>query len=173
MKRVNIIMLLFAFMLPMNFLSLSAQTQNQSEVENQTQNQNRKMNIEEFEKRKVEYIRKEAGLSQSECDKYFPLNNELTRKKFELRINHRDKVQKIKDNSNISDAEYRKLLEDDVEVRLQEATLEKEYAEKFENVLAPEKLYKAQQAEKDFMQREISNFRSAREGNSNNRNRGR
>ena len=83
------------------------------------------------------------------------------------------RFQKIKDNSNISDAEYRKLLEDDVEVRLQEATLEKEYAEKFENVLAPEKLYKAQQAEKDFMQREVSNFRSAREGNSNNRNRGR
>ena len=147
--RSNIIMLLFAFMLSVNFISVQAQNQNR----------NRKMNIEDFEKRKVEYITKEAGLTNSEADKFFPLNNELTRQKFELRRTHRDRVQKIKDNSNISEAEYRKLLEDDVEVKLKEAALDKEFAKKFEGVLAPEKLYKAQQAERDFMQKEVSNFR--------------
>ena len=148
MMRRNIIMLLFAFMLSINFISLQAQ------------NQNRRMNIEEFEKRKVEYVTKEAGLTKSEADKYFPLNNELTKKKFELRKNHRDKVQKIKDSSNISEAEYSKLLADDVEVKLQEAALDKEFAKKFDKVLTPEKLYKAQQAERNFMQKEVSNFRS-------------
>ena len=148
MMRRNIIMLLFAFMLSINFISIHAQ------------NQNRRMNIEKFEKRKVEYIKKEAELTNSEADKFFPLNNELTRMKFELRKNHRDKVQKIKDNSSISDAEYSKLLEDDVEVKLKEAALDKEFAKKFEGVLTPEKLYRAQQAERDFMQQEISNFRS-------------
>ena len=148
MMRKNIIMLLFAFMLSINFISLQAQ------------NQNRRMNIEEFEKRKVEYIRKEAELTNSEADKFFPLNNELTRQKFELRKMHRDRVQKIKDNSDISEAEYRKLLEDDVEVKLKEAALDKEFAKKFEGVLTPEKLYKAQQAERDFMLKEVSNFRS-------------
>ena len=154
MMRKNIIMLLFAFMLSINFISLQAQ------------NQNRRMNIEEFEKRKVEYVTKEAGLTKSEADKYFPLNNELTKKKFELRKNHRDKVQKIKDNSNISEAEYSKLLADDVEVKLQEAALDKEFAKKFDKVLTPEKLYKAQQAERNFMQKEISNFRSGQNSNS-------
>lgn len=148
-------------LLPVNFLSLSAQTQN------------RRMNIEDYEKRKVEYIRKAADLTQAESDKYFPLNNELTQKKFELRKRHRDKVQKIKDNSNISDDEYRKLLEDDMEVKIQEANLDKEYAEKFEKVLTPEKLYKAQQAERDFMQQEVSNFRNTqgatRQGNNRRR----
>ena len=148
MMRRNIIMLMFAFMLSINFISIQAQ------------NQNRRMNIEEFEKRKVEYIKKEAELTNSEADKFFPLNNELTRMKFELRKNHRDKVQKIKDNSSISDAEYSKLLEDDVEVKLKEAALDKEFAKKFEGVLTPEKLYRAQQAERYFMQQEISNFRS-------------
>lgn len=148
--RSNIIMLLFAFMLSLNFISIQAQNQNQ----------NRRMNIEEFEKRKVEYIRKEAELTNSEADKFFPLNNELTRQKFELRKMHRDRVQKIKDNSDISEAEYRKLLEDDVEVKLKEAALDKEFAKKFEGVLTPEKLYKAQQAERDFMLKEVSNFRS-------------
>lgn len=150
--RSNIIMLLFAFMLSLNFISIQAQNQNQ--------NQNRRMNIEEFEKRKVEYIRKEAELTNSEADKFFPLNNELTRQKFELRKMHRDRVQKIKDNSDISEAEYRKLLDDDVEVKLKEAALDKEFAKKFEGVLTPEKLYKAQQAERDFMLKEVSNFRS-------------
>jgi Spy/CpxP family protein refolding chaperone len=154
MMRSNIIMLLFAFLLSLNFISLEAQNQNQNE------NQKRRMNIEEFEKRKVEYIRKEAGLTKSEADKFFPLNNELTKKKFELRKNHRDRVQKIKDSSDISEAVYRKLLEDDVEVKLKEAALDKEFAKKFEGVLTPEKLYKAQQSERDFMQKELSNFRS-------------
>ena len=150
MMRSNIIMLLFAFMLSLNFIFIQAQNQNQ----------NRRMNIEEFEKRKVEYIRKEAELTNSEADKFFPLKNELTRQKFELRKMHRDRVQKIKDNSDISEAEYRKLLEDDVEVKLKEAALDKEFAKKFEGVLTPEKLYKAQQAERDFMLKEVSNFRS-------------
>ena len=150
MMRSNIIMLLFAFMLSLNFISIQAQNQNQ----------NRRMNIEEFEKRKVEYIRKEAELTNSEADKFFPLNNKLTRQKFELRKMHRDRVQKIKDNSDISDAEYRKLLDDDVDVKLKEAALDKEFAKKFEGILTPEKLYKAQQAERDFMLKEVSNFRS-------------
>jgi hypothetical protein len=122
------------------------------------------MNMADYEKRKMEYVRKEAELTQAEANKYFPLNNELTKKKFELHKKHRDKVQRIKDNSNISDEEYRKLLEDDVDLKLKEASLDKEYAAKFEKVLAPEKLYKAQQAERSFMQKEVMNFRGEQGG---------
>ena len=141
-------LLLFTLLLSMFTSTLTAQ------------NRSRRMNIEDYEKRKMEFIKTQAGLTNSEAEKYFPLNSELTKKKFDLRILHRDKVQKIKDNSNLSDSEYRKLLEDDMEVKLQEAALDKEYAEKFEKVLSPEKLYRAQQAERECMQREVSNFRS-------------
>lgn len=147
--RRSVILLLCALILPANFLILSAQT-----------SQNRKMNMADYEKRKKEYVTKEAGLTQDEAGKYFPLSNELTQKKFKLHRSHRDKVQSIKDNSNISDEEYRRMLEDDVEVKLKEAALEKEYSAKFEKVLPPEKLYKAQQAERDFIQREVTNFRN-------------
>lgn len=152
--RRTVILLLCVFILPVNFFILSAQNV-----------QDRKMNMADYEKRKKEYVTKEAGLTRDEANKYFPLSNELTQKKFELHKSHRDKVQRIKDNSNISDEEYRKMLEDDVEVRLKEAALDKEYAAKFEKVLSPEKLYKAQQAERDFIQREVTNFRN--EGRSN------
>jgi len=102
--------------------------------------QERKMNMADYEKRKKEFVEKEAGLSKAEADKYFPLTNELTKKKFELHRIHREKVQRIKDNSNISEAEYRKLLDDDVELKMKEAALDKEYAPRFEKVLSPEKL---------------------------------
>ncbi len=151
MKR-YIILFLCTIILPA-YLSITAQ------------NTNRKMNMQEYEKRKKEYVQKEAGLTQAEANKYFPLSNELTQKKFNLRKLHRDKVNRIKDNSNISDAEYRKLLDDDLEVRQQESALDKEYADKFEKVLSPEKLFKAQQAERDFIQKEVINFRSGQRGN--------
>ncbi len=150
--RKNIILLLFCIlMLPAQISTLTAQ--------------NRKMDMADYEKRKMEYIRKEAGLTQEEAGKYFPLNNELTQKKFDLHKRHRDKIQRIKDNSNISDEEYKRMMEDDVEVKLKEAALDKEYSTRFGKVLTPEKLYRAQQAERKFIQQEVSNFRTG-QGNS-------
>jgi len=156
MKR-DIIFLLCLILLPMQVVTLSAQE--------------KKMNMADYEKRKKEFIQREAGLSKAEADKYFPLNSELTKKKFELHRIHREKVQRIKENSNISDEEYKKMLEDDVELKMKEAALEKEYAPKFEKVLTPEKLYRAQQAERDFIQKEVINFRNNRNNRNNNRNR--
>lgn len=147
MKR-NIILLICLILLPLQVMTLTAQE--------------KKMNMADYEKRKKEFVVKEAGLSKAEADKYFPLTNELTKKKFELHRKHREKVQRIKDNSKISEAEYRKLLDDDVDLKMKEAALEKEYAPRFEKVLTPEKLYRAQQAERQFIQKEVTNFRSNR-----------
>lgn len=124
--------------------------------------QQRKMDMKEYEKRKMEYIKKEAGLSQEEANKYFPLNNELSQKKFELHRQFRDKSQNM-NKEKMSDEEYRKLLDSDVNVKLKEAELDKEYSNKFEKALTPQKLYKAQQAERNFMQREVTKFREERD----------
>jgi uncharacterized membrane protein YgaE (UPF0421/DUF939 family) len=106
------------------------------------------------------------------------LNNELNQKKFELNRQHREKIEKMRKNKEITDDEYRNILENDVEVKLKEAELDKEYADKFKKVLSPEKLYKARQAEKNFIQQEVSRFRkennmqnreNQRKSNSNNR----
>lgn len=154
MKRNNIL-LLTVFILSISAFSLSAQTPE------------RKMNMKDFEKRKMEYITKEAGLTQDEASKYFPLSNELAQKKFEMHRSFRAQAQNLK-KGDMSDEEYRKLLDSDVNIRLKEAELEKEYSSKFEKVLPPQKLYQAQQAEKSFMQIEVSKFREER-GNSQNR----
>lgn len=120
----------------------------------------KKMNIAEFEKRKTEYITEAAELSKEEANKFFPVYNELTKKRFELHKEYRGKVEKMKDNkSDMSADEYKKLLENDVELKIKEAELEKEYSSILEKVISPEKLYKAQQAERKFMQEEIKKFR--------------
>ncbi|MDD2245461.1 MAG: hypothetical protein PHI70_00405 [Proteiniphilum sp.] len=153
--RKSIVLLFSVLMLPLFSFTISAQ--------------NRKMNMADYEKRKMEYIKKEAGLTQEEANKYFPLNNELTQKKFDLHKRHRDKIDRIKDNNNISEEEYRKMLDDDVDVKLREAALNKEYSAKFEKVLSPEKLYRAQQAERSFIQKEVTNFRSGQGSREKNR----
>lgn len=122
--------------------------------------QARRINMADYEKRKMEYIQKEAGLTKEEANRYFPLYNELSKKRFELHKQHRDKVEKMKQNNkNMSAEEYRQLLENDVDIKLKEAALDKQYSEKFEKALSPEKLYRAQQAERKFMQIEVMKFR--------------
>ena len=73
----------------------------------------------------------------------------------------------MRKNKEITDDEYRNILENDVEVKLKEAELDKEYADKFKKVLSPEKLYKARQAENNYIQQEVSRFR--KENNMQNR----
>lgn len=152
--RRNIILLVCTLALSAYFLPIAAQN-----------SPAKKMNMADYEKRKREFVTKEAGLTNEEASKYFPLSNELTQKKFQLNRNHRDKVQRMKENNNISEEEYRKMLGDDVDVKLKEAELDKEYATKFEKVLSPEKLFNAQQAERNFIQREVTNFRNEEKGN--------
>jgi hypothetical protein len=122
--------------------------------------QDRKMNVEDFEKRKQAYVKEKAALTDEEAQRYFPLNSELNQKKFELNRQHRQKLEKArKNNQKMSDEEYRQIIENDVELKMKEAELEKEYSAKFDKVLSPEKLFKAQQAEKTFIQQEIARFR--------------
>jgi DNA-directed RNA polymerase specialized sigma24 family protein len=59
----------------------------------------------------------------------------------------------------MSNEEYRQLLENDVDVKLKEAELDKQYSDKLEKILSPEKLYRAQQAERKFMQQEVMKLR--------------
>lgn len=147
MKKNKIFLL--CFMLLTMILSTKAFAQDQ-----------KKMNVADFEKRKMEFIIKEAGLTDEEAQKFFPIFNELTQKKFSLHKGHRDIIEKIKnEKKNISDDEYKRMLENDTEVKLKEAELDKAYSSKLEEVLSPEKLYKAQQAERKFIQLELLKYR--------------
>ena len=120
------------------------------------------MNLQEFEKSKQEFIVKEAGLTQEEADKFFPLNNELQRKKLDLHRKHQEEMKLTKESENISDEEYKQLIDENINLKMKEAELDKEYSEKFNLMMPPQKLYKAHQAERAFMQEELRKFRETK-----------
>lgn len=120
------------------------------------------MNLQAFEKSKQEFIIKEAGLTPEEAEKFFPLNTELQKKKLELHRKHKEGVRHTQEAENISDEEYEKLIEENINVKMKEAELDKEYSEKFNKLMSPQKLFKAQQAERTFMQEELRKYRESK-----------
>ena len=122
------------------------------------------MNLQAFEKSKQEFIIKEAGLTQKEAESFFPLNSELQKKKLDLHRKHKEDMKQTKESENISDEEYEHLLKENINLKMKEAELDKEYSEKFNKLMSPEKLFKAQQAERTFMQEELRKFRESKEG---------
>ncbi len=120
------------------------------------------MNLQEFEKNKQEFIIKEAGLTEEEADKFFPINNELQKKKLDLHRKHQEDLKLIKESKNISDAEYEQLIKENIDLKMKEAELDKEYSDKFNKLISPQKLFKAQQAERTFMQEELRKFRESK-----------
>lgn len=117
------------------------------------------MDIQEFEKRKQEYVQKKAKLTDSEAAKYFPISTELSRKKFELHRERRREMHAIKKNNKLTDKEYQQLIDNKIDIKLKEAELDKEYTERLNKVLSPEKVFKAQQAEKEFIENEVTKFK--------------
>lgn len=120
------------------------------------------MNLQEFEKKKQEFITIEADLSKEEADKFFPLNNELQKKKLELHKKHQEDMKHINESENISDAEYEQVMKENIDLKMKEAELDKEYSDKFNKLISPQKLFKAQQAERTFMQEELRKFRESK-----------
>ena len=120
------------------------------------------MNLQQFEKNKQEFIMKEAALTQEEADIFFPLNNELQKKKLELHRKHQEDMKHTKEAVNVSEEEYKQLIDENINLKMKEAELDKEYSEKFNKLMPPQKLFKAQQAERAFMQEELRKFREAK-----------
>ena len=120
------------------------------------------MNLQQFEKNKQEFIIKEASLTQEEANMFFPLNNELQKKKLELHRKHQEEMKHTKEAENISEEEYKQLIDGNINLKMKEAELDKEYSKKFDKLMSPQKLFKAQQAERTFMQEELRKFRETK-----------
>ena len=68
---------------------------------------------------------------------------------------------KTEKSDNLSDEEYEQLNQEIINIRIEEAELDKEYADKFNKLMSPQKLFKAHQAERTFMQEELRKYREA------------
>ena len=110
-----------------------------------------KFGREAFMAKRNAYITASAGLTADEAAVFIPLENEMLRKKFEIGRDCRKLARRSRLKEGLTEEEQQKLVDCTTETRLREAELEKEYHEKFKQILSVEKLYKYQEAEARFM----------------------
>ncbi len=110
---------------------------------------------EEFKQKRATFLKQELSLTPTEAAQFIPLSEELMDKKFELNRESREKAQSIRNKSNVTDAEYEQVIDTWNNNRVKEATLEREYYQKFKKVLPMRKLRKYQEVDMKFMRSEM------------------
>lgn len=121
-----------------------------SKVFAQGDKEHRHFDREVFQAKKNAFITAEVGLTPEEAAKFIPLCNELQQKMFEVGRECRKLSKELRQKESPTETDYSKINDVCLEVKLKEATLEREYYEKFEKILSPEKLYKYRRAEYKF-----------------------
>lgn len=104
---------------------------------------------EEFQAKQREYITSKAELTPAEADAFFPLFFELQNKKFELERNTRKEIS-VRKHQEMNEEQCRTFVNKMAELKIEIAKLEKEYTEKYLNVLPACKLMRVQHAENSF-----------------------
>lgn len=120
--------------------------QKQEERQKQSQEERQKQ-FEEMKLKQIAYFTERIGLTAEEAESFWPIVNDIRDRRW--RINHdiRRCFRQGKDNKEV---DYAKTLERLMDLRKQEADLEKECYDKLKKILSPEKLYKYYKAEEDF-----------------------
>ena len=124
------------------FIALTASAQEQ-------QNKRPHFSPEEFQAKQKAYITEKAELSAEEAEAFFPLFFELQKKKFELERNARKDFKRQR-GEQMSEEECRKFVYNMADVKIEVAKLEREYTDKYLEVLPACKVRKVLHAECTF-----------------------
>jgi len=100
---------------------------------------------------KISYITQQLEISPEEAQLFWPLYNELKKKKDLLNDEQRQLMKSIKRNSeNLTDEELSKKSDELVEIRVAKAQLDRDYHYKFKKVLSAKQVIRLHLAEKQF-----------------------
>ena len=123
----------------------------------------RKAEFEEFKEKRVAFITKAMELTADEAKGFWPLDNELQTKKFELNQQMRKALFEFRgserDRKKRTEAEYKEFVNLYAQFRIKEAKLEEEYIAKFAKVISYEKIFQYQQAEQQFARQMLNQRR--------------
>lgn len=111
------------------------------------------MTPEEFRAKQKEFIITHAELSEAESTAFFPLYFELQSKKHEINGRVWKKARAVRPHDR-TEEECNEMIDALADVKIECATLEKEYLQKFKEILPAKKLMRVQMAE-DRFQREL------------------
>lgn len=129
-------------------------------AQNNPEKTNKQQLLEKIEAQRSAYITSKLDMTSEESAKFWPLYNEYSRKRMELK-----KENKAQNTDNLSEQESRMELDEHIESQEKALALKKSYYEKFKAVLPAAKLAKLESAEQEF-RREI--LRQIKERNKSN-----
>lgn len=144
------------FLLTVVFLSFALTSTYSQERKGRPQG-NRGFNREAFVKDRTDFFIKNLNLTQDEAKAFIPLFNEFMEKKFEINRDARMSRNKIRESK--TDATYKAVLDAHLDAKIKEATIQKEYYQKFEKVLPIKKVFKLSKVEMDYMQKIIEDHK--------------
>lgn len=111
------------------------------------------MSPEEFQTKQKEFIIQHAGLTEEESATFFPLYYELQQKKHEINGRVWKQARAVPPHE-LAEEECYAMIDALADIKIECATLEKEYLAKFKTILPAKKLMRVQMAE-DRFQREL------------------
>lgn len=115
--------------------------------------QRQRPSFEQFQQMKLDFIVKEMGLSEGEIQKFEPIYKELIQERSALYRKYRanGRIKKaIRDGEQVADTTMQRISRDDAQLQIEDAQLEQEYQQKFEQVLTPQQVCAWRDAEKKF-----------------------
>ena len=104
---------------------------------------------EEFKAKKQAYIAEQAGLTEEESAKFFPIYYELQTRKKAVNGKAWEKARVGKDPQT-TEAQYEDILNGFIDTEEQNCRLDKEYLKKYQSVLSNRKIYMVLRAEIKF-----------------------
>lgn len=104
-----------------------------------------------FEAQKISYITQQLEISPEEAQVFWPLYNELKKKKDVLNGKHRKLFRALRNETDsLTPQELSKISDELAELKVTKAQLELEYHYKFKKVISPQQVVRLYQAEKHF-----------------------
>ncbi|MDQ3141240.1 MAG: hypothetical protein M3Q56_03225 [Bacteroidota bacterium] len=124
---------------------------------------NRERILEKVEAQRVAFITTRLELSSEESAKFWPVYNEYSKKRMELKKQLRENFRQ--DEMNESDSE--KAVEAQLTMQEKDLQLKKSYYEKFKGILPASKIAKLHASEQEFNQEVIKRLKERRQGGKN------
>ncbi len=120
----------------------------------------KKGRIERLKSQKVAFLTKQIDLTTSEAQEFWPVYNEFSEKMDELRHKAKENIINLhKTLDSLSEAEKEAAIDKHIEFEVKEAKLEKEYHEKFKEILSIDKVIKLYEAEHEFKKKMLKLLR--------------
>ncbi len=106
---------------------------------------------EKLESQKISYITQQVDITPEQAQVFWPLYNELTKKKRAFHHEFRQLLDKLKDEAeNLPEEELVKISDRTADLKVERAKMEREYYYKFKEVLSTKQLLNLNLAEKQF-----------------------